>query len=156
MKSFAEKLKDARANLDISQSELAAMVGVSQRSITSYENENVIPRRNIVRKLALALKVSVEYLMNDEIVDPQAGMDKEAFVNNARNLYGAKGAKEADLLLAQNKALFAGGELDQAAKDAFFEALMVAYVTCKEEAKKTYGRKNKKSANKTGKQQPGM
>jgi len=35
------------------------------------------------------------------------------------------------------------GNLSQEAKDAFFEALMVAYVTCKEEAKKTYGRKKK-------------
>ena len=48
-----------------------------------------------------------------------------------------------DSLLEQNAALFAGGTLDQEAKDAFFEAVMKAYLTCKEEARKTYGRKNK-------------
>ena len=39
-------------------------------------------------------------------------------------------------------ALFAGGELPQEAKDAFFEAVMKAYITCKEESKKTFGRKH--------------
>lgn len=48
-----------------------------------------------------------------------------------------------DSLLEQNLALFAGGELDQGAKDAFFEAVMKAYLKCKDEARKTFGRKNK-------------
>lgn len=142
MKSFAEKLKEARECMDISQAALAEKVGLSQRSITAYENENIIPRGNTIRKLARALNVSVEYLMNEEVTDPSAGKDKDAFVDTARDYYGYKGAKEAEILLEQNKALFAGGALDQEAKDAFFEALMVAYVKCKEEAKKTYGRKN--------------
>ncbi len=143
MKSFSEKLKDARENLDISQAELAEKVGLSQRSITAYENENTIPRGNTLKKLARALNVTVEYLINDEVENPQAGRDKEEFIDTARDHYGSKGAKEAEALLEQNKALFAGGALDQEAKDAFFEALMVAYVTCKEEAKITYGRKKK-------------
>lgn len=79
--------------------------------------------------------------MNDEVDDPKAGLDKELFINNARDLYGYRGAREAELLLERNKALFAGGSLSQEAKDAFFDAIMVAYVTCKEEAKKTYNRK---------------
>ncbi len=144
MKSFAEKLKEAREYMDISQAALAEKVGISQRSITSYENENIIPRGNTIRKLARALNVSVEYLMNENVTDPKAGQDKDAFIDTAREQYGHKGAKEAQELLEQNKALFAGGGLDQEAKDAFFEALMVAYVKCKEEAKKTYGRKKNK------------
>lgn len=45
-------------------------------------------------------------------------------------------------LLEQNAAFFAGGELSQEAKDDFFQAVMKAYLTCKEEARKTYGRKS--------------
>lgn len=142
MKSFADKVRDARANLDVSQEKLAAMVGVSLRSIASYESGKIIPRGNTVRKLARALRVSVEYLLNDETDDSQAGLDKELFINNARDLYGYRGAKEAELLLEHNKALFAGGALSQEAKDAFFDAIMVAYVTCKEESKKAYNRKS--------------
>lgn len=144
MNSFSEKLKDARESLDISQAELARKVGLSQRSITAYENENTIPRGNTIKKLARVLNVSVEYLLNEEESDSQANKDKNVFMDIVRENYGRKGAGEAKALLEQNKALFAGGDLSQEAKDAFFEALMIAYVTCKEEAKKTYGRKKKK------------
>jgi len=58
-------------------------------------------------------------------------------------LYGAKGVRDMNELLADNAALFAGGELSQEQKDAFFEAVMTAYVTSKEEAKKKFGRKHK-------------
>ncbi|MBQ4427567.1 MAG: hypothetical protein II881_07415 [Oscillospiraceae bacterium] len=34
------------------------------------------------------------------------------------------------------------GELSQDQKDAFFQAVMTAYVTCKEEAKAKFGRNN--------------
>ena len=45
-------------------------------------------------------------------------------------------------LLADNAALFAGGELSEEQKDAFFQAVMAAYVKCKEEAKTKFGKKN--------------
>jgi len=127
MKSFAQKLKDARESLDLSQTELAAQIGLSQRSITAYENENTIPRGNTIKKLARALNVSIEYLMNDEA----------AFIDIVPDNYGSKGAKEAAHLLEQNQALFASSNLSQEAKDAFFEALMVAYINSKEKAKKS-------------------
>ncbi|MEE1068555.1 MAG: XRE family transcriptional regulator, partial [Fibrobacteraceae bacterium] len=63
-------------------------------------------------------------------------------IEDAREKYGSKGAKDVDKLLADNAALFAGGELSQEQKDEFFQAVMVAYVTCKEEAKKKFGRKD--------------
>jgi len=150
MSSFAEKLKAARESLDLSQAELAKRAGLSQRSITSYENENIIPRGNTMCKLARVLDVSLTYLINDEETDPQANKDLDPFVNMVRENYGNMGAKEVKNLLEQNKALFAGGYLSQEAKDAFFEALMVAYVTCKEEARKAYGRKKSKIADEMG------
>ena len=48
-----------------------------------------------------------------------------------------------DELLERNAALFAGGELSEEAKDAFFTAVTKAYLECKEEARKTFGRKKK-------------
>ena len=47
-----------------------------------------------------------------------------------------------DELLSANTALFAGGELSQEQKDAFFEAVMKAYITCKEEARRKFGKKD--------------
>ena len=54
----------------------------------------------------------------------------------------SKGARDVDELLAENTALFAGGKLSQEQKDAFFNAIMTAYVTCKEEAKAKFGHKD--------------
>lgn len=141
MKTFSEKVKEGREGLKLNQQQLGELVGVSKRSIAAYETTDAKPRGNTARKLAAALQVSVDYLLNDEITDPKYGMEKVSYVEEVRERLGRKAAKEMDALLEQNLALFAGGELDQEAKDAFFEAVMKAYLRCKEEARKTYGRK---------------
>ncbi|MBC2724061.1 helix-turn-helix domain-containing protein [Desulfosporosinus sp.] len=143
MKSFGEKVKEAREIMDMSQATLGEKVGVSQRSITAYETGNAKPRGGTVRKLARALNVSTDYLLNDDIDDPQSGIAKDPHLENIRETLGSRAEAEAKVLLEKNTALFAGGALSQEGKDAFFEAIMTAYVTCKEEARKTYGRKNK-------------
>jgi len=146
MSIFAAKLKAARESLNLSQAKLAKLAGLSQRSITSYENENIMPRGNTLRKLARVLDVSVAYLTNGEETDPQANKDQDVFLDIVRANYGNMGPKEVKNLLDQTKTLFASSYLSQEVKDAFFESLMVAYVTCKEEYRKDYGRKKSKIA----------
>ena len=46
-------------------------------------------------------------------------------------------------MLRENQALFAVGTTSEEAKDAYFQAVMKAYLECKEAAKETYGRKKK-------------
>ena len=96
-----------------------------------------------MRKLAKALNVSYDYLTNDDITDPKQGIEKIEYIEEARNQFGNRAAKEVDELLERNAALFAGGELSEDAKDAFFTAVTKAYLECKEQAKKTEGSKNK-------------
>lgn len=139
--TFSDKIKRSREVHNLSQQQLADLSGVSKRTIASYESGGAIARPSTMRKLAEVLQVSVDYLRQDDITDPTYGLEKKEYVEEARSRYGAKAAKEMDFLLEKNAALFAGGELSQEAKDAFFEAVMKAYITCKEEAKKTYGRK---------------
>jgi transcriptional regulator with XRE-family HTH domain len=141
MKKFADKVKEARETLGLSQAALAEKVEVSQRSITAYETGSAKPRGVTARRLAQALKVSVDYLLNEDVQEPQSNLDQQPYFDNIYAAYGAGGEAEARALLEKNAALFAGGTLSQDAKDAFFEAIMTAYVTCKEEARKTYGRK---------------
>lgn len=140
MKPYAVKVKEARESLGLSQAALARQVGLSARSITAYETGVCRPRGTTARKLARALGVTPDYLLNDTTEDPSFGIEKTDHIETARLRFGARGAKEAELLLSQTSALFAGGQLSQEAKDAFFQAVMTAYVSCKEEAKKTYGR----------------
>ena len=142
MKAFADKVKEARISLGLSQPQLAQEVGVSPRSVQAYERGEKKPRAAMMAKLAKALKVSVKFLSDDECEDPVADIEKDNYIEEARERYGSKGARDVEQLLADNAALFAGGELSQDQKDAFFEAVMTAYVTCKEEAKAKFGRKN--------------
>ena len=69
---------------------------------------------------------------------------KDGYIEEARARYGAKGGRDVDALLAENSALFAGGELSQSQKDAFFDAVMKAYITSKEAAKIKFGHKKDK------------
>lgn len=141
MKNFAQKVREARTLLKLNQEELGKLVGVSARAIVAYETTDTRPRASTLRKLAETLQVSVDYLTNDEIDDPLYGIEKQPFVEETRSLYGDKAAREIDFLMERNAALFAGGEISQDAKDAYFEAVMQAYFECKSRAKQTYGKK---------------
>ena len=142
---FPEKLRDAREKAHISQTDLSTQVGVSRRSIFAYENGDSVPRKNILRKLAQALNVTVAYLTDDDSNDPDQGRAREENINMVRERFGSKGAMEAAELLDRNSAFFAGGEIPQEDKDAFFEAIMTAYVTAKTEAKKKFTPNSRKS-----------
>lgn len=125
LKTFSDKIKNAREGLKLNQQQLGELVGVSKRSIAAYETTNTKPRGNVARKLAEALRVSVDYLLNDEITDPKLGIDKELYIQEMGERLGLKTAKELDDLLKQNIELFADQLLEQDAKDAFFEAVIV-------------------------------
>ena len=139
--TFAEKVRLCRVNKDLTQQKLADMVGVSKRTIIAYENGDAKARERNLRKLAIALDVSTDYLSRDEITDPEYGLAKQPYVEQARGAYGDSAANEVNELLERNAALFAGGELSEEAKDAFYLAVTKAYLQCKDEAKKKYGRK---------------
>ena len=139
--TFSDKIKRSCEVADLTQQELADLVGVSKRTIASYESTNAMARRTTLVKLARALKVSVRYLSDDECTDPLADIEKDGYVEEARQRYGASGARDVDALLRDNAALFAGGELSQEEKDAFFEAVMRAYVASKDIASVKFGRK---------------
>ena len=141
--TFSDKIKRSREVAHLTQNELAQLVGVSQRTIASYESGGAKARRSTIEKLARALKVSVKFLSDDDCTDPLAQIEKDDYIEQAREMYGTKGVRDMEELLRDNTALFAGGELSQDQKDAFFQAVMTAYVTCKEEARKKFSSKKK-------------
>jgi transcriptional regulator with XRE-family HTH domain len=140
---FSEKLVEARKLAGLTQQSLGDLVGVSPRTIYSYELLGKKPRQSTLRRLADALQVSESYLISDEIDDPLDGMERKEYVDAARERFGGKAAREMDFLLKRNAALFAGGKASREAKDAFYAAITEAYLACKGNAKKTYGRKKK-------------
>ena len=52
--------------------------------------------------------------------------------------FGSKGAKEAQDVLNRVSSLFAGGDLDEDAKDVFFQALMTVYMDSKKNAREKF------------------
>ena len=113
--TFSDKIKVSRELCNLTQQQLADKVGVSKRTIASYESTDARARSSTMRKLAMALGVSYDYLANDEITDPQQGIEKMTYIETARQQFGNKAANEVDELLERNAALFAGGELSEEA-----------------------------------------
>ncbi len=132
--TFGEKVKEARLTLNLSQAELSKMTGISERSLYTYEQLGTIPRMSNVKKLAEALNVTSSYLLDETETDTQSHIDEELFVASAKSQYGYKGAKEAQEVIGRTKALLAGGDLDEEAKEVFFRALMEVYLESKAEA----------------------
>lgn len=142
MSRFGEKIRLRRIELGLKQEQLAALVGVSRRTIVSYETTDAMPYAKTMRRLAESLGVTEQYLKDDECDDPQAGIETERYIQAARDEFGKQGADEMARVLAQNEALFAGGTLSEDQKDLFYEALTRAYFSNKRRAKQKYGAKN--------------
>ena len=136
--TFGEKIKEARLAMNLSQTELAQLTGISERSLYTYEQLGTLPRKNNIRKLAEALHISVSYLLDEDETDTQSQIDDDLFIMEARKKFGSKGAKEAQDVLGRVNSLFAGGDLDEEAKDVFFQAVMAAYMDSKKNARDKY------------------
>ncbi|MEZ5826748.1 MAG: helix-turn-helix transcriptional regulator [Geminicoccaceae bacterium] len=62
MGSFGNRLRSLRLAKDMSQAELARLIGRHQTAIGPYERDEYMPARDIVAKLADILETSPEYL----------------------------------------------------------------------------------------------
>jgi len=79
--SLSSNLKRIRKDRKLSQSELAEKAGISRVAIGSYENGKRIPNASILSKLAHALEIDVNNLLNfnpiDELKSEIIGLEKE-------------------------------------------------------------------------------
>ena len=125
--TFGEKIRSLKKGKKMSQQELASMVGVSYRTIRSWEVEGRYPKQNILyQKLADALQYDVSYLMSENA----------SFITEASEQFGNRGAKQAQQILEQAAAMFAGGSLSDEDKIAFMDDMQMLYLDSKRRAKK--------------------
>jgi len=141
---FGEKVRQTRESKNITRKELAERAGVAERSIYSYEMLGAMPRQDILRKLAATLQVSVSYLINNEETDPQRDIDRELFISEVRGEYGSRGVRQAQVAMDQLAALYAGGELDENAKDEFFRLFTEIYMASKTQSKEKFTPKSRR------------
>ena len=64
MATFNERLKKTRLEKGFSKSDLANKIGVHYSQIGRYEDKGAQPSADVLTKLANALEVSSDYLMN--------------------------------------------------------------------------------------------
>ena len=68
---LGSRLVRARKIRDISQGDLAEVMGLSRQQISNYENGRIIPRGNVLMRLAQALNVTQGWLLLGEGSEPE-------------------------------------------------------------------------------------
>lgn len=119
----------------MTQEALADKISVSRRTIALYEANKRKPKNaGTIIALAKALNVSTDYFMTDD--ELKQIQEQEAFLEQAGEQYGNRGKAQARLILDQASALFAGGDLSEDDKEAFFRTMTEIYFDAKAKAKK--------------------
>lgn len=123
--TFGEKLRLYRQQSNMTQQELADKSTVSRRSIIDYEQGKTKPKSKFGYELiAKALDIDVSSLYDDET----------NFLNEAEEKYGLDGRQEADRLVREMGALFAGGTLSEKDLDGVMKAIQQHYWKAKEKS----------------------
>lgn len=130
---FGKKLKTLREGKNLTQSELAKILGITLKTVSNYETKDMRPRKmEMYEKMANFFDVNINYLLTEE----------DFFIMQAGEDFGYKGVQDAKTIAQSMAGLFAGGDLPDEDKDALFEAIQQAYWKAKLENKK-YGRRKK-------------
>lgn len=133
---IGDKIKESRKKAGLTQKELAERVNVTTRCIQYYEGNIRKPQTTeIIIKLAAALNVEVNYFLSERELEIMH--ENEMFLGEAESKYGKSGKAQAKQIIENAQALFAGGELEEEDKEAFFRAITELYF----DSKKNNGRK---------------
>ncbi len=119
MTTFGDKIRKLRKEKKMTQQKLGDMVGVSHRTIRSWEVEGRYPKQSsLYQKLADAFQCQVSYLMNDN--------ETVCLGNDEPSEYA--GAKQARQILEQVAALFASGTMTNEDKTIFMDEITRLYL----------------------------
>lgn len=125
--TFGEKVKDLRNRKGLTQPALGKLIGVSSRTIASYEAGRSYPKaREVYDRLAKELDTDVNYLRTEN----------EEFLTDVGAQYGQRGQMQAEEILEQSKGLFAGGSLSPEDEIAFIQEIQQMYLDSKKKAKR--------------------
>ena len=126
---FGEKVRELRTKKNITQAELAKLVGVAKRTVAGWENDGLYPQnRDLYDALAKVFEVQTSYLASED----------EEFIADAAERFGVKGEREAKAVLTQAAAVFAGGELSDEDRLAFMTEIQQLYLESKDIAAKKF------------------
>ncbi len=119
---FGEKVRALRKQQNMSQSQLASICGVTERSILNYEHRNLVPKnKDVLLKLSETLHTTTDYLLSNE----------SHYVEQARLVRSADGKEFAQQIINGTEALFAGGDISDEDKEEVFKAIQDIYFKSK-------------------------
>lgn len=103
-----KNLKSLRKTAGISQKNLAEAIGVSQQSINKYENHNIEPDIETLKRLADYFRTSIDYLVGHtdirrriEVVHPYDLNERERNAMDGYRCLTEKQQESIDLVIAQ-------------------------------------------------------
>lgn len=79
---MVKNLKFMRSNKNISQQQLAEVIGISQQSINKYENHSVEPDIEILIKLADYFNTSIDFLVGNTDIEHKIEYVEKTDLNN--------------------------------------------------------------------------
>lgn len=133
---IGERIKSLREERKITQQELARYLGVSQKTISNYENGERSPDPDTLRKIADYFDVTVDYLLgrsNHRQLTRRDERDIEKIIEETRQR------------IENTEGLMLDGEiLSQEDVDAIINAMRVGLEMAKLRNKEKYGRKKDK------------
>ncbi|MCG0275625.1 MAG: helix-turn-helix domain-containing protein [Thermosediminibacteraceae bacterium] len=133
---IGERIKSLREERKITQQELARYLGVSQKTISNYENGERSPDPDTLRKIADYFDVTVDYLLgrsNHRRLTRKDERDIEKIIEETRQR------------IENTEGLMLDGEiLSQEDVDTIINAMRVGLEMAKIRNKEKYGRKKKK------------
>lgn len=124
MESLGERILRLREEKEMKQKELANLVGITEASLSRYENNKRTPSSDIISKLASVLEVSSDYLLSltdnpnivPEILIPKEYSDKYKVTSRDKNQY-LESMKKA------NEAFFMNDKFDEEDKKELLDAM---------------------------------
>ena len=127
---FSEKVRMLRKEAHLSQSQLAAAIGVSGRTVQSYEKGKSYPKqREIYSKLAALFGVRLDYLLSES-------EDIGVLLNGQQT--GSCSGMNMQMLINELTDIFSSGEMTESEMDAFMYSVMKAYVEATEKTKNPF------------------
>lgn len=72
---IGKRIKEARNALNMTQEELAKLLGVTKGAVANYENETSHPKEPVMYKMFEALQVDANYLFQDVVNIPKKNND---------------------------------------------------------------------------------
>lgn len=76
VKDFSSKLKSARIESGLSQRSLGLSVGLSDKTISSYESSRSYPSLEILKKLSEKLRKPIGYFFSSDIDEAVLSIDR--------------------------------------------------------------------------------